>query len=219
MYSMEGLSNIELWENGTNCMEVIDSMYKYIKEYAIENNLTETLKALPYARSEHEGQFRKGKNNIPYIYHPLVICVQAISLGLCKDEILATALLHDVCEDCGKTKEELPVTKEIQDAVGLLTKEISLYSKEVSVETRYYEDIATNRWACIVKLLDRCNNISDMVFAFSKEKMIDYIESTEYFVYPLFEIIDSQYSEYSRQIYAIRYHMSSVIKAIKIFLR
>ena len=115
----------------------------------------------------------------------------------------------------GVKKEELPVEDCVKDAVELLTKDTSLYAKDIDAERKYYDSIATNKIACIVKLLDRCNNISDMSSAFSKEKMIDYIDSTEYFIYPLFDVIDNEYSEYSLKMYAIRYHMSSVIKAIK----
>ena len=47
-----------------------DKMYTFIKTYARENNLRQTMYALPLAREKHTGQYRKGKDNVPYIYHP-----------------------------------------------------------------------------------------------------------------------------------------------------
>ena len=210
---------MDMINDEVDCIQIVEDMYEYVKAYASENELEQTLKALPYAELMHKGQYRKGKQNIPYIYHPLVISCQAIALGLDEDELIATALLHDVCEDCGKTKEELPVCDSVRDAVGLVTKDIDLYSKDINAESKYYAGIATNRIACIVKLLDRCNNISDMVGAFSKEKMIDYIESTLYFVYPLFEVVKREYSEDYSKITAIKYHIYSVIKNIKTLVK
>lgn len=212
---MKDISFMELDNEGSNSVEFIDKMYEYVKNYAQENNFLQTLRALSFSKSMHHGQYRKGKGNIPYIYHPLVISCQAIALGLGEDDIIATCLLHDVCEDCGVKKNELPVDEHIKEAVELLTKDMSLYAKDIDAERRYYNLISRNKISCIVKLLDRCNNISDMSSAFSKEKMMDYIDSTEYFIYPLFDVIDNEYSEYSIKMFAVRYHMSSVIKTIK----
>ena len=197
----------------------IDGMYAYIEKYARHRGMEQTLKALTYAKIQHEGQFRKGPSKIPYIYHPLMVACHGMALGFDEDNIVATALLHDVCEDCGRTKEELPVSEQVQDAVELLTKDINLYSKDINAESKYYNRIATNRIACIVKLLDRCNNISDMVDAFSKEKMIDYIESTLYYVYPLFDVINKEYSDDFMKVKAIKYHMDSIIKNIRILTK
>ncbi|MDE6054157.1 MAG: helix-turn-helix domain-containing protein, partial [Lachnospiraceae bacterium] len=48
-------------------------MYTYIKTYAGVKKLYQTSKVLPYARELHKGQIRKGKDKVPYIYHPLLI--------------------------------------------------------------------------------------------------------------------------------------------------
>ena len=76
-------------------------MYTYVKTYAGVKNLYQTLKVLPYARDLHKGQVRKGRDQVPYIYHPLLIACHALALGLDDDNLISAALLHDVCEDCG----------------------------------------------------------------------------------------------------------------------
>ena len=186
-------------------------MYTYVKTYASVNNLHQTSKVLPYARELHKGQVRKGEDKVPYIYHPLLIACHALALELDDDNIISTALLHDVCEDCGVAVDELPVNKETKEAVSLLTKG---ENKEAD-EEQYYNRISKNPIATMVKLLDRCNNISGMAAGFSKEKMAEYIKETEKLVYPLMKKARSEFPMYSNQIFLIKYHTISVIETIK----
>lgn len=186
-----------------------ERMYTYVKTYASVKNLIQTSKVLPYARELHKGQVRKGKDKVPYIYHPLLIACHALALGLNDDNIISTALLHDVCEDCGVSVEELPVNDATKEAVKLLTK-----SPEVNKE-QYYQQISQNSIATMIKLLDRCNNVSGMAACFSKEKLVEYIKETESFVYPLLHIAKNDYPMYSNQVFLVKYHMTSVIEAIK----
>lgn len=186
-----------------------DRMYTYVKTYASVKGLYQTSKVLPYARELHKGQVRKGKDKVPYIYHPLLIACHALSLGLDDDNIISTALLHDVCEDCNVVVDELPVNDLTKEAVALLTK-----SDEVDKE-QYYQQISQNSIATMIKLLDRCNNVSGMAAAFSKEKLVEYIKETESYVYPLIQKAKNEYPMYSNQIFLIKYHTTSVIEAIK----
>lgn len=185
-------------------------MYTYIKTYASAKNMYQTVKVLPFAKELHEGQVRKGKDKIPYIYHPLLIACHALALGLDDDDLISVALLHDVCEDCGIAVADLPVSETAKKAVALLTKK-----KGVVSEKGYYEKIAQNPIATLVKLVDRCNNISSMATSFSKKKLIEYIKETEEFIYPLLQTAKIQYPMYSNQLFLIKYHMASVIEAIK----
>ena len=66
-----------------------------------------------------------------------------------------------------------------------------------------------------VKLLDRCNNVSGMAAGFSKEKLVAYIRETEQYIYPLLHQAKNEYPMYSNQIFLIKYHMTSVIEAVK----
>jgi len=184
-------------------------MYNYVETYAAAKNMPQTSKALPFARAAHSGQVRKGKDSVPYIYHPLLIACHALALGMDDDDMISTALLHDVCEDCWVAAGELPVGDTAKEAVALLTKD------DFMDEVQYFERIAGNKIATMVKLLDRCSNVSGMAGAFSKEKMAEYIRETEDFIYPLLEKAKSEYPEYSDQIFLIRYHMMSVVESVK----
>jgi len=186
-----------------------DRMYTYVKTIATMKGMSQTVEVLPYAREKHKGQFRKGKDQVPYIYHPLLMACHALSLGLEDDNLISAILLHDVCEDCGVKVEDLPVNDVVKEAVRLVTKD---GTKDMD---DYYQDISENAIATMVKLLDRCNNVSGMAAAFSKEKMVEYIKETEKYVYPLLETAKTRYSEYSNQVFLIEYHMTSVITTLK----
>lgn len=192
-----------------------ERMYTYIKTYATLKGLTQTLRVLPYAREQHEGQFRSGKNKVPYIYHPLLMSCHALSLGLEDDNLISATLLHDVCEDCGVLPEELPVNEETREAVILLTKEDSPKGKSLEGQREYYQGISENRIAVMVKLLDRCNNVSGMAMAFSRKKMAKYIRETEEWIYPLFEVAKTLCPEYSNQVFLIKYHMTAITQSLK----
>ena len=138
-----------------------------------------------------------------------MIACHALSLGLDDDNMISTALLHDVCEDCGVAVDELPINDTTKEAVALLTK-----SKEMDKE-KYYQQISKNPIATMIKLLDRCNNVSGMPTALSKEKLVEYIKETEEFIYPLLQHAKSEYPMYSNQIFLIKYHKTSVIETVK----
>lgn len=61
--------------------------------------------AAAFAEKAHQGTFRKG-TMIPYITHPMETAV-IVSAFTDDDEIIAAAMLHDVVEDAGVTREEL----------------------------------------------------------------------------------------------------------------
>ena len=189
-------------------------MYEYIETYAKEYSLTETQKALPFARESHEGQLRKGPEGQrePYIVHPLQMAAQAIALGLREDDLLAAILLHDVCEDCGVKPEELPVNETVQEAVRLVTR------MDGESKGQYYGQIGENRIATLVKLIDRCHNVSQMSLAFSREKLWKYIEETEDYVLPLLIDAIHQWPEHDAQYFLLDYQISSILQTVKALL-
>ncbi len=189
-------------------------MYTFVKSYASAKKLYQTVKVLPHMRDYHEGQVRKGVDKVPYIYHPLLLACHALALGFDEDDLLSAAILHDVCEDCGVLPEELPVNKETQEAVRLLTKD-KVATKTEDGLAEYYKNLSTNRIASIVKLLDRCNNISSMITSFSDKRMAQYITETETYIYPLMDKTANEYPENANQIFLIKYHMTSVLETVR----
>ena len=66
-----------------------------------------------------------------------------------------------------------------------------------------------------MKLLDRCNNISGMAAGFTEKRMAQYIQETEKYIYPMIQKTSDNFPEYANQIFLIKYHMTSVIEAIR----
>ena len=99
-----------------------ERMYTYLKGFAMGRGWVATVNALAFARELHGGQLRKSGE--PYIVHPLTMANHAIALGVHEDEIIATILLHDVCEDCGVQPQSLPVARNVREAVRMLTREM-----------------------------------------------------------------------------------------------
>lgn len=192
-----------------------EEMYRYIQSYAAAKGMEQTLRALPFAKEKHAGQVRDGKEKVPYIYHPLLVSCHALALGLNEDDLIAAALLHDVCEDCGVLPGKLPVGEETRQAVALLTKDPSPERKTQRGKEKYFEGIAGNRIAIMVKLLDRCSNVSSMSIAFSQKKMDRYIRETEEWIYPLFEKARVVCPQYSDQLFLIQYHTASLVESLK----
>ena len=197
-------------------------MFTRIKTVAELQNLRQTYRALYYMKEKHQGQTRKAMKysdaQLPYIVHPLMMACHAMSMNLLDDELLAATLLHDVCEDCGTAPEELPVNEQTREAVRLVTKPENFGKTDPEYRT-YYEGIAGNRIALIVKLLDRCNNISSMATSFTDEHMAEYIKETQEYIHPLMKRARDEYPEYSNQLFLIRYHMNSVLETVRHHMR
>lgn len=189
-------------------------LYTFLRGAASVAELPQTLIALPYARNQHEDQFRASGE--PYILHPLMLACHICALSDKKDKayldtLLAAALLHDVCEDCGRTLEELPVSQEVKVIVGLLTFDVFPGETKEEAKKRYYRNIANSRAATTVKLIDRCHNTSTMAGPFTAERMQKYVSETKEFILPLLEKAMVKYPQDSNQYFLVKYHLTSLL--------
>lgn len=184
--------------------------YTYLKGFAMGREWKDTISALSYARVAHKDQVRKSGE--PYIIHPLTVAAHGVSLGLYEDEIIASAILHDVVEDCNVDINSLPVSCTVKDAVHRLT-----HIKGEPLEP-YYREISENRISALVKLLDRCDNVSSMAGVFSVQKIRQYIEETRNFVLPLIRRTKDQWPSDSNVLFVLKYHIMAVIDGLEVCL-
>ena len=189
-----------------------DKMYTYLRGFASGAGMKETLKALSFAREKHAGQRRKSGE--PYIVHPLMMACNAVSIGIRDDAVIATILLHDVCEDCGVSLAELPVSEPIKRAVDLMTFRVMEGENKEIAKNRYYNLLLQCREATLTKLIDRCHNVSSMAGTFSVEKLKAYIEETRHYVLPLLRKAKILYPEDADVLFVLKYHMVSVVDSI-----
>ena len=168
------------------------------------------LKALSLAEKAHEGVMRKDKVT-PYIEHPAKVASMLFELGIQDDNILATALLHDVLEDCkdGEITKQVfnDFPKEVSDAVFCLSKNNYRGNEE------YYEAIQESPIATIVKLADRAHNLST-VDSFTDDKKKKYVAETIKYVYPLIKYAQHNYYELSCQIRMFDLWIEGLVKIL-----
>lgn len=197
-------------------------MFTHEKEYAFLRgaasvmNLTNTLMALPFVREKHSSQLRN--DGTPYISHPLTMACHASAMFSSStmtadefDELISVCLLHDVCEDCGVEPHTLQFDSNVVDAVRLLTFSIQDGETKEQAKTRYYNEILSNKIATLVKLIDRCHNVSTMSGPFSIERMKKYIDETNEYVLPLLEKATLKYPVVTNQLFILKYHIKSMV--------
>ena len=120
-------------------------------------------RAYRYARSLHEGQYRKSGE--PYIIHPVETAYILSQLGM-DPEAIEAGLLHDCIEDTSVTYND--VKKEFGDSVALLVDGVTKLGHIVysSREEEQMEDLrkmflamAKDIRVIIIKLADRLHNM------------------------------------------------------------
>lgn len=180
----------------------VDKMYTYLRGFLIGANMNDSLKALQIARNHHTGQLRKG--GTPYIVHPLRMACYGIAIGIRDDNIIATALLHDVVEDCGVSLESLPFNEKIKNGVKYMT--IKSFPGEEKSETkkRYFCDLINSREAVVVKALDRYDNLSEMANVLADEAIIKNINETNDLLLPILKEAKEKWVDLSNILFVLR---------------
>ena len=114
--------------------------------------------AAAFADKAHKGAFRKG-TKIPYITHPMETAV-IVSAFTDDEEIIAAALLHDVMEDAGVTREEL------EDAFGPRVADLVVDESEDKSRSWQERKTRTVRHLCTasreIKILALGDKLSNM---------------------------------------------------------
>jgi len=198
-----------------DAMFSVNNMFKKIRDFARARQMQNTLKALRIMEKYHEGAYRKGAEKVPYIIHPLMISCHAFALDIADDILIPACLLHDVLEDTDATEKDLEMPVEVIEAVKLVSFDDSIADSKDNAKEIYYKKIGENRVAAMVKLLDRCNNISTMATGFTRVKMADYIDETEKYVMPLLDKVKYEYDEYYNATFLLKYQMLSVLETLK----
>lgn len=136
--------------------------------------------AIRVAAEAHKSQKRKS-SGIPYIAHPMGVCLILVKAGFHEESILAAAALHDVVEDTALTFEDLE---------GTFSDEVLHYVREMTEEKETQEG-AKRSWrdrkrdhievmqqaslgARAIELADKLHNLEAMLFDLQTEDRVEF---------------------------------------------
>jgi len=136
--------------------------------------------AIRMAAVAHNSQKRKS-SGIPYIAHPMSVCLILMKAGFHDEAILAAAVLHDVVEDTELTIEQL--AENFSEEVVLYVKEMtevkeSNQGKKRSWRERKQDHIEVMRQAHqesrAIELADKLHNLEAMLFDLQTEDKAEF---------------------------------------------
>lgn len=144
-------------------MSTIKNLEKRLRSYLDDEQIAQVARAYHYAEKAHEGQYRRTGD--PYITHPLAVANILTDMHMDHASLMA-AMLHDVIEDTGITKEQLAnefseEVAELVDGVSKIT-QIKFESKaEQQAENLRKMILAMTRdiRVILIKLADRLHNM------------------------------------------------------------
>jgi GTP pyrophosphokinase len=193
----------------------VDHMFTFVKGRAQMLHLSQTLAVMELLRPAHGAQMRRSRNGFDcsYMAHPLTMACHALAMGLQDDDVLAAALAHDMVEDAQMDPEKLPVGDRVREAVRLVSKN-QYDPNEKDWEDRYYENIRQDPLACLVKCLDRVNNLAGMADAFTRKRMAEYAAETDRYYPALLDVVKKT-PQWNDAWWLLRYQMMTMLEAFK----
>ena len=143
-----------------------------------------------FARSAHAGQMRR--HGAPYITHPYAVAdfvddiADAAGIPI-DDEVRAAALLHDVIEDSPATEQELATrfSPRVGRWVRLLSKGPDAHSDAEVAAYFAAIDAEDDDGLRLIKICDRCHNLSELTLARDDARAKRYVEETLRYLVPL----------------------------------
>ena len=153
----------------------LEALVREVQEHHPDADGEAIRQAYRYAEEKHRGQMRHSGE--PYITHPLGVARIAAGLGLDPDTIRA-ALLHDVVEDTGATREDIeeafgPQVAALVDGVTKLTR-IHFESQEEQQAENYRKliiSMSSDIRVLLVKLCDRLHNMRTLSYMSKAKQM------------------------------------------------
>lgn len=148
------------------------------------------LKSVDFAARAHRDQRRKGPANEPYINHPVEVSRLIVE---CEpdtaEHVLCAAVLHDVIEDCGATRDEIATC--FNDIVADIVLEVS-DDKALPRDNRKARQIETaphlSNDAKLVRLADKIANVGAMLtdtpIGWDRDQILAYVDWAEAVIAP-----------------------------------
>lgn len=150
----------------SNIDNLTHELFEKLEEYLDKNGILRVREAFDFAKSAHEGQFRKSGEH--YIIHPVRVAKILGNLHA-EDETIMAALLHDVIEDTKVTADE--VKKRFGKTVTYLVDGVTKLSKQrIASLEKFFAHSAHDLRVILIKLADRLDNMRTLRFIAKKLK-------------------------------------------------
>lgn len=210
----------------------IQREFEYLEYYALEHRLQNTAIALHLAVGLHNGSYRKSTitrngqtHKLPYVIHCLWVTkmLADLSVPVSHDEediLLAAALCHDMIEDVdfaeggAEMYTQYHLDKRVYDIVKLVSKRYDFTDEQ---EQAFFQTIAENKLALLVKLSDRCHNIEDL-YNRSTWKVHEYVGETRKFFMPMCEYGLEHYSDILTTLQILKEKMNNLSSAAELLV-
>ena len=183
-------------------------MFTHLSGFLKGAGMIESLRALGDMREKHGQQRRKGGQL--FIVHPLWMANYAIALGIRDDNIVATVLLHDVCEDTETKVDDLPFNDTIRRGVRYMTFHKYDDEDKPAAKKRYFYGLLESREALMCKGLDRFMNLSTMEGVLEEEAIIKNVKETDELLLPVMKAGKERWPELSDYFFVMRANIRAV---------
>lgn len=208
------------------------NLYKFVEQYALENQLLNTSIALPLVRAmmsrvsvELPDEFKDASEYAADFRHCLSVTRMLINLNIPLSEqeadiLFASALCHILPENLSYTKADNRLTNEyhlhpeIHHIVMLLFHKGELSDTE---QKRYYGRIQNHRLALLIALADR-GNLMGQLYGISSWNARRYIYETRNCYFPMCIYAKEHYTELLAPINVLTEKMRCLIEVAEILL-
>lgn len=196
---------------------------QYLKGYFSAKGMYKSLAAMKIAMRYHSGERKGGQ---PEISHQFELVSYGLPLfeqyGITFTDIMISALLlHDTIEDYYEQGMIEMISEACGEEVIILVSAVTKWDgfKKVSEDyIRYYNQISLEKFAIIVKMIDRLHNLESMLEAshiFDKKKRIKYLSEVKNFIIPVAKKERQESPEYYQLITFLIRELNTYIKFIE----
>ncbi len=185
-------------------LQDIDSTITFLRGMFLGCRMETSLRALGYMIQRHSGQTRN--DGQPYIVHPLAMVSHAMSINdpNITDDLVATLLLHDVCEDTGVAIGDLPFRGAVKNGVKYMSLIRFNDESKYALKKRFYNELLESKEATIGKGFDRYNNLTTMSATFPAEKIRKNVVETDLLLLPTLKRAEELWPEASNLLRLLR---------------
>jgi len=173
-----------------NPESVLSRLYESLTEKLGDEQMERVKQAVIQAQVSHRQQKRDAGE--PYIIHPLRVALNlVVELGVHDTDMICAALLHDTLEDDPRqTADSLSQMfgPRVAQIVATLTKPPAGSRTHEQVNSEYFPRIqSADDQVRLIKLLDRLDNVRDLLQCAGQEKRTRMAQETQSFYLPLIE--------------------------------